>query len=75
MKINDVMYLCVKKKYIFMYFLSYYKSYIIDITKNRANLPEIRGISSFSFTKTNLLKPLLFFTKNPHSLPYSKERN
>ena len=43
MKIDDAIYLCVKKKIIFMYFLSYYKPCAIDSVKNRAllkNLPK-----------------------------------
>ena len=36
MLIDDVMYLCVKKKFNFMYFLSYYKPYTMDSAKNRA---------------------------------------
>ena len=38
MKIDDVMYLCIRKYFIFIYFFSYYKPCIINSAKNRALL-------------------------------------
>ena len=73
MKINDVMYLCAKKKNIFMYFLNYYKLYTIDRCKKSCTIEKPSEKKKQTFKKKlkkrkQMIKRISFGEASDHAL-------